>query len=253
MAFQVTNPASLQPVEVQNTEDAPIPVAIISGGGGGGGGGGTEYTEDAASASNPAGPMSMARRRDALTGSEVSADGDNIALNATSKGELHVKHADAIPVTDNGGSLTVDGPLTDAQLRATEVPVSLASVPSHAVTNAGTFAVQATDAGANWSQSRKLVSSSDASGADVDGSDAPTSGQKVVVDDVLVSVDTAMRVDFKEETSGTVIFSMYLPASGTAQFTPRGKMKLDTANKKLLVRTSAAGNIRATVLWHSEA
>lgn len=33
-------------------------------------------------------------------------------------------------------------PLTDTELRATAVPVSLASVPSHAVTNAGTFAVQ---------------------------------------------------------------------------------------------------------------
>ena len=32
--------------------------------------------------------------------------------------------------------------LTDNQLRASEVPVSIASVPSHAVTNAGTFAVQ---------------------------------------------------------------------------------------------------------------
>lgn len=32
--------------------------------------------------------------------------------------------------------------LTDTQLRASAVPVSLASVPSHAVTNAGTFAVQ---------------------------------------------------------------------------------------------------------------
>ena len=30
----------------------------------------------------------------------------------------------ALPVTDNGGSLTVDGPLTDAELRATAVPVS---------------------------------------------------------------------------------------------------------------------------------
>lgn len=29
----------------------------------------------------------------------------------------------AIPISDNGGSLTVDGPLTDAQLRATAVPV----------------------------------------------------------------------------------------------------------------------------------
>ena len=32
--------------------------------------------------------------------------------------------------------------LTDAQLRATAVPISVTSVPSHAVTNAGTFAVQ---------------------------------------------------------------------------------------------------------------
>lgn len=37
--------------------------------------------------------------------------------------------------------------LTDTQLRATAVPVSLATVPSHAVTNAGTFPVQAATAG----------------------------------------------------------------------------------------------------------
>lgn len=81
----------------------------------------------------------------------------------------------SIPVTDNGGSLTVDGtvgatqsgtwtvqpgntanttawkvdgsavtqPVSGTFWQATQ-PVSLASVPSHAVTNAGTFAVQAT-------------------------------------------------------------------------------------------------------------
>ncbi len=47
--------------------------------------------------------------------------------------------ATPVPVS---GTVTASGPLTDAQLRATAVPVSLASVPSHAVTNAGTFAVQ---------------------------------------------------------------------------------------------------------------
>lgn len=35
----------------------------------------------------------------------------------------------AQPVTDAGGSLTVDGPLTDAELRATAVPISAASLP----------------------------------------------------------------------------------------------------------------------------
>lgn len=54
------------------------------------------------------------------------------------------------PVTDSGGSLTVDAPvgtpvfvrLSDGSSAITTLPVSLASVPSHDVTNAGTFAVQ---------------------------------------------------------------------------------------------------------------
>jgi hypothetical protein len=41
-----------------------------------------------------------------------------------------------------------DSALTDTELRASAVPVSLASVPSHPVTNAGTFAVQASQTGA---------------------------------------------------------------------------------------------------------
>ena len=57
-----------------------------------------------------------------------------------------------LSVDDNGGSLTVDAPvgtpafvrLSDGAAAITTLPVSLASVPSHAVTNAGTFATQAT-------------------------------------------------------------------------------------------------------------
>ena len=56
----------------------------------------------------------------------------------------------ALPVTDNAGSLTVDAPVTtpvfvrlsDGSSAIATLPVSLASVPSHQVTNAGTFAVQ---------------------------------------------------------------------------------------------------------------
>ncbi len=59
------------------------------------------------------------------------------------------------PVTDSGGSLTVDAPvgtplyvrLSDGSSAISTLPVSLASVPSHDVTNAGTFAVQAAQAG----------------------------------------------------------------------------------------------------------
>ena len=60
----------------------------------------------------------------------------------------------AVPVSDSSGSLTVDSPQLPAALAAggglpiegvaggVAVPVSVATVPSHAVTNAGTFAVQ---------------------------------------------------------------------------------------------------------------
>lgn len=48
------------------------------------------YAEDAAAASDPTGTMMLAVRRDTLSASEVSADGDNVAAKATSKGQLHV-------------------------------------------------------------------------------------------------------------------------------------------------------------------
>ena len=108
------------------------------------------------------------------------------------------------------------------------------------------------DAGAGWATSRTRTTSADMSGG-ADISAAPASGCKLVVTDVVVSVDTAMRVDLKEETAGTVFASFYMDANTTVQFTPRGKFKLDTADKKLQGQTSAAGNISVTVLYYSEA
>jgi hypothetical protein len=60
-----------------------------------------------------------------------------------------------LPVSDAGGSLTIDAPvgtpafvrLSDGSAAITTLPVSLASVPSHPVTNAGTFAVQSAVSG----------------------------------------------------------------------------------------------------------
>jgi len=97
------------------------------------------------------------------------------------------------------------------------------------------------------------VTSADQSAAVASITDAPTSGQKIVIDDVLFSSDTALRLDFSEETTGTILFSVYLSAGSSGQFTPRGKLKLATADKKLQWRASAAGNIAVTPLYHSEA
>ena len=83
---------------------------------------------------------------------------------------------------------------------------------------------------------------------------APTSGQKLVIDDILVSTDTEMSVTFLEETSGTVIRGpIYLAANSTTQITLRGLTKLPVADKKLMCDASAAGNITVEVGYHSEA
>jgi hypothetical protein len=79
-----------------------------------GGGGGTQYTEDAAAAADPVGNAVILVRKDTLA-ALTSADGDNVAARGTDKGELYVKHVDSLPVTDNGGSLTVDGTVAATQ------------------------------------------------------------------------------------------------------------------------------------------
>lgn len=112
------------------------------------------------------------------------------------------------------------------------------------------------DHGEGWASSFGVSSarytSADRSGSAASVSDAPASGKKLVLTDLWVSVDTAMRVDLKEETSGTVIWSAYLPANGSIQYTPRSKTKLATADKKFQVQTSAAGNVIVLVHYYSE-
>lgn len=100
-------------------------------------GGGTQYTEDAAAAANPVGNMLMGVRADALAG-KTSADGDNVAASMTDKGELYVKHADAIAVTNAG--LTE---LAAAINASSQLDINIAAVGTTLnVANTGTFAVQ---------------------------------------------------------------------------------------------------------------
>ena len=112
--------------------------------------------------------------------------------------------------------------------------------------------VPMSDAGAAWTSVRKTTTSADMTGA-ADLTAAPTAGQKIVVDDVVLSADTAMYVDFLEETSATLLFRLYVAAGGTAQFSPRSKLTLPTADKKLRGDASVSGNVAILVLYHSEA
>lgn len=138
------------------------------------------------------------------------------------------------------------------------VPVS-GSVSVTGPLPAGTNTIGATmDAGPAWATVRGIAgvpfASADQSAAPASVTDIPTIGQSLVVDDILVSVDTDMAVTLKEETSGTVIHGpFYMAANSTLQVTLRGKTKLPVANKRLQVITSAAGNIMVEATYHSEA
>lgn len=83
--------------------------------------------------------------------------------------------------------------------------------------------------------------------------DLPTSGQKLVITDVIISVDTAMKATLAEETTGTKLVALYMAANSSVQYTPRSKNKLATANKRLTLRTSVSGNVAATASYYSEA
>ncbi len=82
--------------------------------------------------------------------------------------------------------------------------------------------------------------------------DAPVSGDKLVITDLIISVDTAMRVDITVEGSSTVLESFYMAANQTLPLVTRGKFKLPTADKKLQVKTSVSGNIAVTAFYYSE-
>jgi hypothetical protein len=111
------------------------------------------------------------------------------------------------------------------------------------------------DAGPGWTSifgvAGTVVASADMTTA-AHVTDAPTTGQKIVVTDILVSVDTAMSVLFEDHT-GTDLMKVYMPANSTLQITPRSKLKLSVANDVLTAKASVAGNIAVTVWYYSEA
>jgi hypothetical protein len=114
------------------------------------------------------------------------------------------------------------------------------------------------DNGPAWTSANGIAgvrfTSADQSGAFASVTSAPTSGQKLVITDIIISVDTAMRVDFAvESATGTVIESIYMAANSTVNVITRSKRKLATADKKLQIKTSASGNISVNAFYYSEA
>lgn len=172
-----------------------------------------KYREDEAHSSGDYGNAVWAVRKD--TAVALSSDGDYIPLIVDSAGRLYVNSSASIP--------------------------------------AGTNPIGGTkDNGPQWTSVYTYTTSADMSTA-ANITAAPTGGQKLVITDILLSADTAMLMEFKEETSGTVIGAVRIPADGIVQITPRSKWKLPVADKKLQGDSDASGNVYITVFYYSEA
>lgn len=162
--------------------------------------------------------------------------------------------ADNVSITAGSGTTIATDDVGGVQYQRVKIGVG---ADGSATDVSSAAPLPASDNGPGWTQvfgvSGAVFTSADASTAAA-VTDAPTGGQKLVIDDIIFSVgSTAMQVDFEIETAGTNFLTFYCAADTSYQFTPRGKFKLPTADKKLMVDTSAAGNIAVTVWYHSEA
>lgn len=108
------------------------------------------------------------------------------------------------------------------------------------------------DGGPGLTVSRQYTTSADMTTA-ADITAAPSSGLKIVADDILISAAVAMEFTIQEETSATVFASVFIPTNGTVQLTLRDCLKAAVADKKLQGKASVAGNVRVTCCYHSEA
>ncbi|HEX8183293.1 MAG TPA: hypothetical protein VF747_01040 [Blastocatellia bacterium] len=107
--------------------------------------------------------------------------------------------------------------------------------------------------GVHWAASPISLESADLSSIG-DLTQAPTSGQKIVIDELWVSTITAMTLTITEETTLTVLKTFYLPANSEPfLFKPLVGLKLATADKKARIQASAAGSISIYASYHSEA
>jgi hypothetical protein len=122
---------------------------------------------------------------------------------------------------------------------------------------AGTLTIGNTkDAGPAWISSWGVAGypiDADVSAAATAVTDAPTSGQKLCIDDVIVSSSVAQVLSFSEESTATIVQVLRIPAGQSQQFTFRGKWKFMAANKKLMCQSNVSTASQIRIGYHSEA
>jgi hypothetical protein len=153
---------------------------------------------------------------DAISGSEMQVDVASIAAGDNNIGNVDL--ASAIPAGTNNIGATTDA--------GSAITVS-------------------------WGVSGAPVESADMTTA-ANVTDAPTTGQKLVLVDAFIGVSAAMNILIEEESSGNDRLRLYFPGAGNYQVTPRAKFKHSTADKKFTCKASAAGAVSITFAYYSE-
>ncbi len=205
--------------------------------------------EDAAHSSGDTGVMALGVANSTHT-TALASDGDYIPLATDLTGKLGIRGTwgeDAAHTTGDLGLFVL--------AKRTDVSASSSG------TDGDYSAINVDEKGKVWTHecvdvalgvTSAAFTSADASGGATAITDAPTSTKKLVLTDMLISVGSTLTLTFTEETSGTVIAKMYMLANTSFHFNPHGKIKLATADKKLMVQTSGAGNVAITALYRSE-
>lgn len=226
--------------------------------------GGTEYTEDVAAAADPVGPTLIMVRADTLA-AVTSADGDNIAVRGTNKGEQYVKHVDPIVVTATDldirnlvaaqdqvevvGDVAADVAAAGNPVQVGVVQETMAdSAPSTRMSADADIGYFAGTDGAlfviptgpqTWS-----YHDDDVAAVTTDGTvhAAPGAGLSLYVTDIVFSIGVATASSiFFEESTTKVLGPYYLDATaGRGLVVHFGTPKKITANTALLVTNTGA-------------
>ena len=173
---------------------------------------------------------------------------DNVAITAGAGTTVRTDDVGGIQIQVIKIALGADGAedlLLDSgqKTMAASLPVVVASDQS---------AIHVEDAGPSQTVTRTFTYNADISTAR-DITAAPTAGQKIVAMDIIISVDTSCYVTIQMETSANVLWGGYMTASSPIQLTPRGYIKADLADKKLMMKSSAASKGACTCIFFSEA
>jgi hypothetical protein len=105
------------------------------------------------------------------------------------------------------------------------------------------------DDGPAWAYDQHYVTSADAQ-AGVAITDAAPTGKNVVIDDILISTDTAMNVILKSGTTATAFFKTFLYSYVPVFISFRDGLRCPDAAEAVKAFASVAGNIAIACSYH---